>query len=295
MPSKFEEYKAVAGKLKIVIDIPNSLLDNAVFFGLSFGLFVGEKLVITLPFLPKNGDDLVEYQNNLRHIFLQHGTVKKVALYQDNRNGSIFALPQSKSKFYRLNDLFSLRCGLSLNKVPQSEQVIKAIHEDQSNHTAYGVFDLLKSSYTFEEFTVFHRKLLTEEIIFDLIPLSVFLGTGHYIEGYKKLNKKNKERTFIPNYLPKHLHFLNQIKNFNFHKDSLTKIRSNGSFSNNECVYLFSRFVKKTLRTGDTLDLDWFGREFGFWATNEDGNPYRFYSGSKTDKGFNCPINELEH
>ena len=97
MPSKFEEYKALARKLKIIIDIPNSLLDNSVFLGLSFGLFVGEKLVITLPFLPKNGDDLVEYQNNLRHIFLQHGTVKKVALYQDNRNGSIFALPQSKS------------------------------------------------------------------------------------------------------------------------------------------------------------------------------------------------------
>lgn len=295
MPSKFQEYKTVASKLKLVIDVPNALLDNAVFIGLSFGLFIGEKLVITLPFFPKNGDDLIEYQSNLRHAFMLHGTVKKVALYHDNRTGVIFALPQHKSRFYRLNSLFSLRCGQSLNKIHQSEQVIKVYHEDQTQNTAYGFFDSLKGTYTFEPFTVFSHKLLTETIIFDLIPLSVFLGSGHYIDGYITKNRTSNDRYFTPNYLPKHLHFLNQVNSFQFHKDAVIKLRKNGSFSNNECVYLFSRFIKKTLRIGDVLDPDWFGREFGFWATDEDGNSKRFYSGSNTDKGFNCPINELEH
>lgn len=294
MPSKFQEYKALASRLKLIIDIPNPLLENAVFAGLSFGLFVNNKLVITLPFMPKNASDLVEYQNNLRLILMQHGTVKKVALYQDNRNGSYFALPQHKSRFYRFNQLFSLRNGESLLKVVQSEQVVKVFHEDQSKHAAYGVFDSIKNTYTFEPFTVFNHSLLTEEIIFDLIPLAVYLGSGHYIDGYINQNKKDKSRTFIPNYLPKHLHYLKQVNSFQFHKDILIKNRSTSSFSNNECVFFINRFVKKTLRVGDTIDLDWFGREFGFWAKDENENVLRFYSGSNTDKGFTCPINELE-
>lgn len=294
MPSKFQEYKAVASRIKLVIDIPNSLLENAVFVGLTFGLYVGDKLVITLPFMPKNAADLVEYQNNLRLALLQHGTVKKVALYKDNRNGSYFALPQHKSRFYRLNQLFALRNGESLLKVINAEQVIKVFHEDQSKHDAYGVFDSVKNNYTFEPFVVFNHDLLTQDIIFDLIPLAVYLGSGHYIDGYINNNKKDKNRVFVPNYLPKHLHYLKQVQNFPFHKDILAKNRLSSSFSNNECVFLINRFVKKTLRVGDTLDLDWFGREFGFWSKDENGNVFRFYSGSNTDKGFTCPINELE-
>lgn len=295
MRSKFQEYKATANKLKLTIDIPNSLLENSVFVGLYFGLYIGEKLVIALPFLAKSSTDLIEYQNNLRLIFLQHGTVKKIAVYQDNRNGNFFALPQHKSRSYRLTDLFSLRSGISIKKTIHSQQTIKIVHEDQSKHTAYGVFDLIKGNYTFDPFIVFNHNLLNEAITFDLIPMSVYLGSGHYIDGYLNKNKITKERVFIPNYLPKHLHFLKQVKSFPIHKDSLIKIRSNNSFSNNECVYLYNRFIKKTLRTGDVLDLDWFGREFGFWAKDEDGNVVRFYSGSSTDKGFNCPINDLEN
>lgn len=294
MPSKFQEYKAIASKLKLTIDIPNSLLENAVFVGLSFGLFVGDKLVITLPFMPKNPADLVKYQNNLRMTLLQHGTVKKVALYKDNRNSNYFALPQHKSRFYRLNQLFSLRNGESQLKVIQAEQVVKVIYEDQSKHDAYGVFDSIKNTYTFDPFVVFNHELVTEEIIFDLIPLVVYLGSGHYIDGYINNNKKDKKRVFTPNYLPKHLHYLKQVQNFPLHKDVQVKNRLSSSFSNNECVFLVTRFVKKTLRIGDTLDLDWFGREFGFWAKDENGNVFRFYSGSNTDKGFTCPINELE-
>lgn len=294
MPSKFQEYKAIASKLKLVIDAPNVLLENAIFVGLSYGLFIGEKLVVTLPFLPKNGGDMVEYQNNLRLVFLQHGTVKKVAIYKDNRSGAFFALPQHKSKFYRLNQLFELRCGGSIKKVIHSEQTLKIVHEDQSKREAYGFFDSIKGNYTFEPFIVFNHKLLTEEIIFDLIPLTVFLGTGHYIDGYINNNKKEKKRTFVPNYLPKHLHYLKNVSEFPFHKDLLIKTRTSNSFSNNECKFVLNRFIKKTLKVGDTLDLDWFGREFGFWVTDEYGNTLRFYSGSNTDKGFNCPINELE-
>lgn len=294
MPSKFQEYKTLASRLKLVIDIPNPLLENAVFAGLSFGLFVNDKLVITLPFMPKKPEDLVEYQNNLRLILMQYGAVKKVALYKDNRNGSYFALPQHKSRFYRFNQLFSLRNGESIHKVIQSEQVVKIWREDQSKNDAYGVFDSVKSTYTFEPFTVFNHSLLTEEIIFDLIPLAVFLGSGHYIDGYINQNKKNNIRSFIPNYLPKHLYYLKQVSSFQFHKDILIKNQSTNSFSNNECVFLNNRFVKKTLRIGDTVDLDWFGREFGFWAKDENDNVFRFYSGSNTNKGFTCPINELE-
>lgn len=291
MASRFDEYKLISNKFNISIDIEDKVLERVVFAGLYFGLFINDELVVTVPFYPEDPKDFAEYKLNVKKSFVPHGTLKKVALYIDTITQQFYALPQSKQRNYLLDIIFSVR-----NKVPvnipyrEKETVISFIKEDQQSNESIGVIKKIAKTYTFEPFPIFNRKLLSEKIVNDIIPLAVHLGSGSYIEGKTKKSNRFKKRRFLPSYLPSNLSYLSGIREFPLSKEVIISLNKR---KKKKVVMFRDLFVKQSLFIGDPVDLNWFGREFGFWAKNELGIVIRFYSQTNSEKGLSCPINEL--
>ncbi|WP_171539703.1 hypothetical protein [Acinetobacter terrae] len=277
-------------KVNININIDDNLFDNLLFSGHYFGLYIDDELVVTVPFFPEQKINFKEYKETVRTSLSLYGKVAKVALYVDSRTGCYYALPQSKKYSYLLNTAFNIRNGVSTN-LPYSEKQVpmSLIKEDTSNEKFIGVVKKHNSgTYSCLPFVIFNHKKIDQSIELELISLATYLGCGNFIEGTSKRSSNYKGRKFNPSYIPNELFFLKNTKSLPFSHEVTGRFKSK-----QKKIFFCNRLVNKTLFIGDQLDPDWFGREFGFWAFNEDQQIVRFHCLSNTDKGFHCPINEL--
>lgn len=288
--SKFQKYKEQLALLNIELELSDHILENAIFAGLAFGLFVNEKLVITLPYFTSESSDYKEYHYHVNMAFKKHGTLRKVALYKNRLTNSYFAVSQKKALFYRLNSLFLIRHGSEQFKKYKNEMSIDVFFEDLSSNNVYGVLEKDKNGMiSFLPFKVFNKKLLGEDFVFDLALLTVFLGLGHYIEGYYTPATPEKNRTFQPNYIPSYLKFTNcKIQSFPCAYDVAIK----DAIYDKKQLFIEDYFINSTILVGDPVDLDWFGREFGFWIKDNEAL-YKLNPCNPLNNNLTCPINEL--
>ena len=290
MLSRFSHYKSMIEKVNINFNIDEILFDNLKFAGHYFGLYIDNELVVTIPYFPEKKEQLDEYKHNIRNALAHHGDVKKVALYTNSRNGCFYALAQHKSYFGLLSKVFNLR-NRTITNIPyiEKETSMILVKEDLSDLRSIGVLKKHKSKeYSFSPFVIFNYEKFNKKIESDLIAAATYLGCGNFVEGQSITSTQYRPRKFKPDSISNELYFLRNVKSFDFNHDVASRFKTKS-----QKIFFCNRLVNKTLLIGDPLDIDWFGREFGFWALNENHQTVRFYCLSHTDKGFHCPINEL--
>lgn len=295
MLTQYQDYKNLIKDFNIEVDDSGEDLSHAVFMGCAFGLFKDGILICTFPYFPQNVSDTSEYRTTLNRMYFMYGDLKRVALYFLKDKQMFVAVEKNKRAHINLEIRDAVRDNIEHKKYRKCYPTTIRLHFEDIGHTeAIGVLKTFGKKFSFMPVLVFNSELFTPEIQVSFVPVAAFIGNGDILAGTKYITKVRKLRMFQIEYFPKHLKFGREIRDMiSFYDLIIHEILTKRSPRSLECIFVNNRFVKKSIFMGEEINFDWFGREFGYWLTCQDGRVLRLYSESYTDKGITTNLAEL--